>query len=292
MREFKVKPAAAGQRLDVVVAGQYPQFTRSSLGALFDKNMVSVNRIAAKPSHKVKPGDKIVIDETYLNFIPEPINLPVIFEDKDVVVIDKPAGILTHSKGALNLEATVASFIKERITDESLTGNRAGIVHRLDRETSGVIIAAKNRKALRWLQKQFSTRKVKKTYIALVEGVLEPSEAIIDTPLARNPKRPQSFSVLPIGKQAITHYKLINKIVMDNKSYSLAELQPITGRTHQLRVHMAYMGHPIVGDKVYGHGGSPLMLHAKTLEITLPSGLHKIFTAKLPQHLQELVKNG
>ena len=196
MKEFKATPADIGIRLDKVVAATYPKYTRSSLELLFDKGFVSVNKHLAKPSYKVRDKDKISIDETYLMQKPADIELPVIYEDNDVLVIDKPAGILTHSKGALNFEPTVASFIQAKITDESLTGNRAGIVHRLDRATSGVIITAKNQPALSWLQKQFSQRKVKKTYIAIVEGALDPPEAIIDAPIARNPKKPQTFVVM------------------------------------------------------------------------------------------------
>src|SRR5262249_28394801 len=140
---------------------------------------------------------------------PPKISLPIIYEDNDVIVIDKPAGILTHAKGALNTEATVASFIESKLAEDLPKNNRAGIVHRLDRATSGVIITAKHDKALKWLQKQFSTRKTKKLYLAIAEGELEPAEAIIDAPIARNPRKPQTFYVSPIGKPAQTEYKLL-----------------------------------------------------------------------------------
>src|SRR5579862_3342456 len=200
--EYLAKPADAGRRLDVVVADLYPDFTRSSLELLFDKDMVSVDGQAAKAAHKVRPKDKIVVDETYLKSEPLAADLPIIYEDDDVTVINKPAGVLTHSKGALNLEATVASFIKSKINDETLTGNRAGIVHRLDRGTSGVIITAKNSKALKYLQKQFSQRRVKKSYVAVVEGVPQPPQAVIDAPIGRNPKTPQTFKVISSGRPA------------------------------------------------------------------------------------------
>lgn len=289
MQEFMVAPEQAGHRLDIFMAQNYPQFSRSSLESLFDKGMVSVNNEQQKASYRVKPGDQIVIDETYLKREPEPIDLPIIYENEDVIVINKPAGILTHSKGALNLEASVASFIKDKLTDEKLTGNRAGIVHRLDRQTSGVIITAKNTQALHWLQKQFSTRKVKKTYQAIVEGVLDPAEAVIEASIGRNPKKPQTFKVMAAGKPATTHYKSIRQFKKDGKDYTEAELRPQTGRTHQLRVHLAYISHPIVGDYIYGHQERPMMLHAKSLELTLPNRERRVFDAPLPKRFKDFL---
>jgi 23S rRNA pseudouridine1911/1915/1917 synthase len=291
MLEYKAQPAEAGRRLDILVTSLYPQFSRSALEMLFDKDMVTVNGKAAKASYSVRPDDVIQVDETYLTKEPEAIELPIIYEDKDVLVIDKPAGLLTHSKGALNLEPTVASFIKSKITDKEMTGNRAGIVHRLDRGTSGVMITTKNQPALHWLQKQFSQRKVKKTYRAIAEGVLEPAEAIIDAPIARNPKKPQTFKVLALGRPAITQYKVLRQFKKDAKNYSELELKPQTGRTHQLRVHLAYIGHPVVGDSVYGHSEPPILLHAESLELTLPSRERKTFHAQLPAGFKEFIGN-
>lgn len=287
-KEYEVKQVGKKNRLDVFVAEQYPSFTRSALEALFDQKLVQVNGEPAKASHKVKPGDKVSVDETLLKLEPPAIDLPVIYEDNDAIVINKPAGILTHSKGALNLEGTVASFIKPKLKfPRTVLGNRAGIVHRLDRATSGVIITAKNAEALSKLQKQFSKRKAKKAYIAVVEGVLKPEAAIIDAPVARNPAKPQTFKVTASGKPAITEYRTIKSFKKSGKNYSLLELKPRTGRTHQLRVHMSYIGHPIVGDPVYGHGGDSLLLHAESLEITLPDSQRKIFTAPTPERIKE-----
>lgn len=285
MQEYIAGHADAGVRADVYVTSKYPQFTRSALEALFDQKLVQVNGEPAKASHRVKPGDKVSVDETLLKLEPPKIDLPIIYEDNDVLVIDKPAGVLTHSKGALNLEGTVASFIKSKV--KTLEGNRAGIVHRLDRATSGVIITAKSAEALSKLQKQFSKRKAKKTYIAVVEGVLKPEAAIIDAPMARNPAKPQTFKVIASGKPAITEYRTIKSFKKSGKTYSLLELKPQTGRTHQLRVHMSYIGHPIVGDPVYGHGGNSLLLHAESLEITLPDSQRKTFTAEAPERIKE-----
>ena len=289
MLEYAAEPAHAGKRLDVVVASLYPQFTRSSLEQLFDKQMVSVNDRPEKASYKVKDADRIAVDETFIKAEPEPINLPIIYEDADVIVIDKPAGILSHSKGALNYEATVASFIKPKLTDNNLAGNRAGIVHRLDRGTSGVMIAAKHAQALSWLQKQFSQRKVKKTYQAVTEGILEPPEAMIEAPIGRNPKRPQTFKVMAAGKPAITYYKTLHNLKRDGHNFTEVELKPQTGRTHQLRVHLAYIGHPIVGDPVYGHSPQPMLLHAESLELTLPDKSRRTFSSPLPKSFRDFI---
>jgi 23S rRNA pseudouridine1911/1915/1917 synthase len=289
--EHQTRPREAGSRLDVLVASLYPQFTRSALELLFDKDMVAVNGHAAKAAYKVRPEDNIKIDETYLNNVPPKIDLPIIYEDKDVIVINKPAGLLTHSKGALNLEPTVASFIKNKLADTFLTGNRAGIVHRLDRGTTGVIITARSTGSLKWLQKQFSSRKVKKAYLAVAHGTLSPSEAVIDAPIGRNPKRPQSFRVMSGGKAAQTHYKVIREFKKNGNNFSEVELRPMTGRTHQLRIHLAYTGHPIVGDGLYGNNGQPVLLHAKSLELTLPSRQRKVFEAPLPPKFKDFTKD-
>ncbi|HEU5004705.1 MAG TPA: RluA family pseudouridine synthase [Candidatus Saccharimonadales bacterium] len=287
MQEFTVDQGSVGVRADKFVAAQYPQFTRSALEALFDQSLVKVNDKTAKPAHKVKSGDRVIVDETLIKLDPPKIDLPIIYEDENVVVIDKPPGVLTHSKGALNLEGTVASFVRPKVKE--LEGNRAGIVHRLDRATSGVIITAKNPQTLSKLQKQFSNRKAKKVYLALVEGSLDPPEAIIDVPIARNPARPQTFKVSSSGKPAITQYKVLKTFADKDKTYSLVELKPQTGRTHQLRLHMAYIGHPIAGDPIYGHSNDDrLMLHASSLEITLPTSERKVFEAKLPKEFRDV----
>lgn len=278
-------------RADIFVASKYPAFTRSSLELLFDRNLVEINSKPEKPSYRLKAGDKVVVDGRLLSAKPPKISLPVIYEDDDVIVIDKPEGMLTHSKGALNLEATVATFILPKINDETLSGNRAGIVHRLDRGTSGVMIGAKNTRALSKLQKQFSQRKTKKVYNAIVEGVPEQTQALIDAPIERNPKRPQTFRVGANGRSATTEYRVIRTITKKGRDYSLLELKPATGRTHQIRVHLAYIGHPVAGDHVYGQEAEHLYLHAASLEVTLPSSERKVFTAPPPKYFNEFLGN-
>ncbi len=290
MLQLRVKDSDKAKRVDVFIAKKLPEFTRSSLSRLFDKNLVLANGQTVKASYRLREGDKVDVDISLLTTRPANIELPIMYEDEDVIVLNKPAGVLTHSKGALNTEATVASFIASKLTDKNLVGNRAGIVHRLDRATSGVIITARNGKTLNWLQKQFSTRKVKKTYLAITEGSVNPSEAIIDAPIKRNPKKPQTFKVGAEGKPAQTKYKVIETFKKSGRDYSLLELNPQTGRTHQLRVHLKYIGHPVVGDRVYGHAGGNLYLHASSLELTLSSGRKMKFEVPETKIFKEFTK--
>ncbi|MBX4201898.1 RluA family pseudouridine synthase [Candidatus Saccharibacteria bacterium] len=288
MAQFRANKTDVGVRADIFIARRYPRYTRSSLEKLFKDRSVTIDGNPIRPSYKIKTTDRIAVDEQLINATPPKITLPVIYEDNNVIVINKPAGVLTHSKGALNTEATVASFIRPEV-DSELEGNRAGIVHRLDRATSGVIIAAKNKNALNWLQKQFSARKTKKVYAALVDGVPEPNEAIIDLPVARNPRKPQTFYVSADGKPAQTYYQTIKSFTDKQRTCSLMLLKPRTGRTHQIRVHLAYIDHAVVGDAIYGKPGPHLMLHAKSLELTLPDRTRQTFEAGLPTYMEEFI---
>lgn len=278
----------AGMRLDSFVALSMPRLSRAYARTLCDTGKVLVNGADRKAGHKLKPGDEVAIDydEAELDVIPD-IDLPILYEDDDCVVINKPAGVLTHTQGAFNQEATVASFLRGKFKGDVGSGERAGVVHRLDRATSGVIIGAKNQLALSWLQKQFAQRKVHKTYVTVVEGHMRQQEALIDMPIERNPKAPATFRVGVNGKAAVTHYQVLD----EGKHYSMLELKPETGRTHQLRVHLAKIGHPIVGDPLYGSGqyGDRLFLHALSLEITLPSRERRTFSAPLPPEFKEQI---
>ncbi len=277
--------AEAETRIDLFVA-KNAGISRSLSNSLVEQGKVSVNdTVVTKTSTKLKPDDVVTIDFELAKqtAIPD-IALPILYEDADCIVVEKPAGLLTHSKGAFNPEATVATFVASKLHD--LDGARGGIVHRLDRITSGVMICAKTPEAMSWLQKQFSERKTTKTYLAIVEGRPDPTEAIIDMPIERNPKKPQTFRVGANGKPAQTSYRILES----NNTHSLVELQPKTGRTHQLRVHMSYLKHPILGDVLYGaKPGKRVYLHARSLEITLPSKERKVFTSDLPKSFNEMV---
>ncbi|HVV26083.1 MAG TPA: RluA family pseudouridine synthase [Candidatus Saccharimonadales bacterium] len=278
--------APQAERLDQYVVRQLPKLSRAAAVRLIESDQVLVNgKPNSKAGYKIRPNDTIEITRQAAADQPVPtIDLPVIYEDKACVVINKPAGLLSHSKGAFNPEATVATWLKSRVT--GMDGERAGIVHRLDRATSGVMICAKTPEALSWLQKQFSQRRVKKVYRAVVSGVLAQEQAIIDMPIERNPRQPQTFRVGANGKPAVTGYKVLKT----NGRLSLLELRPETGRTHQLRVHLNHLGHPILGDRLYGGAKAErLFLHAESLEVTLPNKKRQIFTAPVPKIFEEIV---
>ncbi len=290
------------QRLDQKVVELIPELSRAYGAKLIDQGKVRVNGvIEQKAGYKLRVDDRVAVDFDVkeLGGIPE-IELEIIYEDDDCVVIDKPLGLLTHSKGVFNPEPTVATWLRshcanaatvnkpENEDDEVKPNTRAGIVHRLDRATSGVMICAKTPEALSWLQKQFAQRRTKKTYFAVVEGVPSNLEAIIDMPIERNPKAPATFRVGNLGKASKTHYK----VVSSNDTHSLLELKPETGRTHQLRVHLAHIGYPIVGDTLYnGQKADRLYLHAAQLEITIVAGHErKVFDSVLPQPFKSMTQ--
>ncbi len=253
-------------RLDHLLVEQYPEYNRSSLQTFIKSGFVTVNNIiTTKPNSKVEKDAKIELNVPLAEKLPP--RPPVIYEDDHVLVLNKPAGLLSMAKGEYCPEPTLEDY--------------GLLVHRLDRDTSGVVILAKDSATQKMLRKQFQDRKTHKTYYAVVDGHPKLAEAMIDLPIARNLKRPTTFQVNQNGKSSQTYYKVLQQ----NDKYSLIELKPTTGRTHQLRVHLKYLGTPIVGDVVYGTPDQRLFLHAKDLEITIPGqdgGERKIFTAELP----------
>jgi len=233
-------------------------------------------------------------DEREPDFIvPQDIQLEIIYEDENCVVINKAQGMVVHP-GAGNRQGTLVNALCFRKLKSGInfTGIRPGIVHRLDKETSGVIIAAYNDETHVFLARQFLKRKTRKTYIAIIYGTPKEKTGRIETFIARDPKNRKRFTVSSSGKTAVTFYKVIKTW----GNYSLVFLRPKTGRTHQLRVHMRFLGHPIIGDPVYGCDdnkfmGSSLMLHSKKLEITLP-GEEKphIFSSDIPERFLKVIK--
>ncbi len=284
MYKIKVTEELKGKRTDKLLAEQLPQFPRAALSKLFSQELVLLNDIPTRPGIKVKIGDSLSADLSPLDIKIEDIDLPIIYEDENILVIDKPSGVISHARGRYFDEPSVASFVRQKTGQK---GERSGIVHRLDRATSGVMITAKNQETLSMLQKQFSQRKVYKSYLALIEGSLPTEEGIIDMPIGRNPKVPQTFHVTPAGKNALTRYKVLQQ----GKNYSLVELRPETGRTHQLRVHLAELKRPILGDALYkGAPADRLMLHAASLEITIPTSKRKVFTSNIPSEFNNFIE--
>lgn len=254
-------------RLDILMKEIYKSYNRSTLQKFIESGFATVDgEVVNKPNTKVERGVKLdlKVPEVMKNADLRP---EVIYEDGNVLVVNKPSGLLSEAKGEYCPECTLADY---------------GLVaHRLDRDTSGVMILAKSEEVQKFLKKQFQDRKVHKIYYAVVPGQLKLDEARIDLPMLRDLKRPTTFRVDANGKEAETFYKVLRS---DGK-HSLVELRPTTGRTHQLRVHMKYLGHPIVGDTVYGgEKADRLYLHAGSLEITLPGGVRKVFTVDLPEN--------
>jgi len=272
-------------RLDAKLVEQYPDKSRSQLQRYISLGLVKVDgEVTQTTKQNVNETSKIELslpaDVDYTNE-----TLAVIYKDENVVVIDKPAGILTHAKGKENEEFSVSKFLEQFYTGPDTDNNRVGIVHRLDRATSGVIIGIRNPDSLKYIQKQFAKRTTKKIYTAVVEGHLDQKEAVIDLPIDRNPAKPSSFRVHSNGKSAQTSYKVLR----ESAKYSLVELRPRTGRTHQLRVHLKYLKHPIVGDIVYGRESERMYLHAQSLELTLPGGKRMVFKSKVPDSFSTLL---
>lgn len=271
------------KRLDIELATRYPKNSRSTWQKYIKAGYISVDdKIITSPRYELSDIDNIAINIPDITDYSQN-ELPIIYLDDNVIVVNKPCGVLTHSKGALNDEFTVAEFFRQ-YTTYNLDTNRPGIVHRLDRDTSGVIIGARNPETAEMLQKQFADRKTKKIYYAVLSGIPKLAKANIDLPIGRNPSAPSTFRVDSNGKPAHTKYE----VIINNGKYALVKLEPHTGRTHQLRVHMKYLNTPILGDKIYGKPADRLYLHAASLEITIPISQRKTFTAPIPDELLRL----
>lgn len=272
------------RRLDTVLAERHPDISRSTWQKYIKAGNVAVNNMpVTSPKAEVTEADAIEVtipDNTDYSAY----TLPVVYMDDNVIVVNKPAGILTHSKGALNDEFTVADFFR-RYTTVGLDTNRPGIVHRLDRDTSGIIIGARTQEGFDILKAQFADRKAKKWYYAVTDGNLKMDAARIDIPMARDPKHPSKFRSDVNGKAAITEYEVIGR----EGKHDLVRLHPLTGRTHQLRVHLAYLGTPIHGDRVYGKPADRLYLHAAKLELTIAPETRKTFTSPVPAEFFKVV---
>jgi len=269
-------------RLDSELAKRYPENSRSTWQKYIKAGHVSVNgKVVDFSKYDVADMDNISVSTPDMpDFSKE--ELPIVYIDDNVIVINKPSGVLSHAKGAINEEFTAADFFR-RYSSYNIGTNRPGIIHRLDRDTSGVMIGARNEDTAIMLQKQFSDRKTKKIYYAILDGVPKIAKANINLPIERNPSAPSTFRVGSNGKAALTKYE----VLASNDKYSLVRLEPKTGRTHQLRVHMKYINTPILGDKIYGKSASRLYLHARSLEITIPSGDRRTFVVPIPTELMD-----
>jgi 23S rRNA pseudouridine1911/1915/1917 synthase len=294
--DFTIEEKDLGERLDRVIAQTVSDLSRSVVQRLIKKAQVTVNGRLSKPSYCVEPGDRIVIHvpkDKPLETLPESIPLDIIYEDDDLLVVNKPAGMVVHPAYGHRSGTLVNAVLAHCPKTENVGGaDRAGIVHRLDKDTSGVILVAKSQETHTALQHQFKKRQVDKTYLALVEGHPEPRQGIIDAPIGRNKRHRKQMAIVRSGRQAQTAYHVV-KLFENN---SLVKVKPKTGRTHQIRVHMAWLGYPVVGDRVYGYRKQPLLksrhfLHAHELKLTHPvSEAPLSFTAPLPKELDDLLR--
>ncbi len=297
MNKLIVDSSHAGQRLDRFLAESLAAFSRSRLQALIRDGFVKVNGNPARPRDVVRRGDSIEWREpeiTKIDAEPEPMDLDILFEDDDLLVINKPAGLVVHP-GAGHQQHTLVNALLAHCKNLSGIGGkeRPGIVHRLDKETSGALVIAKNDATHRDLAKQFADRAIGKIYLALVAGAPRKSFGTIEAPIARHPVHRKKMSVAQrAGRSARTEYR----VVRSSGDASLVECTIHSGRTHQIRVHLHHLGHPVLGDKLYGGkraGNFPRqMLHAWKLSFRHPrTGKTMNFTAPIPQDLEAVLNS-
>lgn len=284
-------------RLDAYIAKMKSDISRTMIQKLIEEGNILVNGKSKKISYKVQIGDEIELnipEAKEIELKAENIPVEVVYEDNDIIVVNKPKGMVVHPANG-NPDGTLVNAIMAMCKD-SLSGIggeiRPGIVHRLDKDTSGLLIVAKNDKAHINMSEQIKNREVKKIYIALVRGVVSENEATINMPIGRSTKDRKKMAVRKDGKEAVTHFKVLKRY---NK-YTLLEVKIDTGRTHQIRVHMAEIGHPVVGDMVYSNGKNEFgvegqMLHAKSLDFRHPiTGKQMHLEAELPEYFEKVLE--
>jgi len=294
-RVIEIRAKHDSSRLDKFLAEALPDLSRSYIQKLIAAGQISVNDGLPKPSDSVQAGDSIIVrvpPPQPLQVLAEPIPLAIVYEDADVLVVDKPAGMVVHPAHGHHTGTLVNALLAHCSELSGIGGTaRPGIVHRLDKDTSGLIVVAKNDLAHRTLQRQFRRRQVTKTYLALVEGLVTASTGLIDAPIGRDPKERKRMAVVPDGREARTDYRVLEAFAQ----HTFLEAHPITGRTHQIRIHLASIGHPIVGDRVYGYRKQRLplerhFLHAAHIAFNLPSSRERIeLQSQLPEDLTMLL---
>jgi len=288
------------ERLDKFLVGLLQEFSRSRIQGLIADGCVDVNGLAAKKAgQSLESGSNVTVripPPAPTTLIPEDIPLNIVFEDDDLIVINKPAGMVVHPAAGHSSGTLVNAVLGYDPDLEGIGGEeRPGVVHRLDKETSGLILLAKNERAHRWLQDQFRLRKVEKTYLALVDGKPPSPSGRVEAFIGRDPKQRKKMAIVSEnkGRESISNYKTVE--VFDK--HTLLEFHPQTGRTHQIRLHCAFLKCPIVGDKVYGRKNSTIelgrhFLHAYRLRIILPNEIEPIqFEAPLPEELERVLND-
>lgn len=298
---FEAGPEAAGQRLDRFLTGQPPFLSRSQVQRLMDKGLVMINAQSARPSYRLRPGDlikMIVPPPESVALLPEPIPLDIVYEDEDLLVINKPAGLVVHPAVG-HRRGTLVNALLDHCPDLPGIGGylRPGIVHRLDKDTSGLMLVSKSDFAHQGLADQLKARQIKRKYLALVHGEVLAEQGLIDAPLGRDPRERKRIAVVHGGRDARTHYRVKERF----SGYTLLDVALETGRTHQIRVHLAYIGYPVAGDPAYGprrHSGTgnPLnlpgqALHAYRIVFTHPRTAEALaFESPLPPVFSEALE--
>ena len=298
MKEYIIKSDTQNIRLDKVIAILDQELSRSMIQKMLDDGKILVNGKKEKASYKTKLNDKISVEEVIAKEIElkaEDIPVEVIYEDSYIIVVNKPKGMVVHPANG-NPDGTLVNAIMN-ICKDSLSGIggeiRPGIVHRIDKDTSGLLIIAKNDKAHINLSEQIKNREITKKYVALVRGVIKENNATIDMPIGRSDKDRKKMAVKKDGKNAVTHFDVIKRY----NGYTYLDIKIDTGRTHQIRVHLAEIGYPIIGDGVYSNGRNPFgvegqMLHAKSLEFKHPiTGKIMKLEAPLPEYFEDVLRN-
>jgi 23S rRNA pseudouridine1911/1915/1917 synthase len=293
--EFQTDEASIDLRVDKYLNKKFEDKSRSYMQGLIEEGLVKVNGKEVKSNYKVKAGDRISVnipEPVELDVKAEDIKLDVIYEDSDVIVVNKPQGMVVHPAVG-NYSGTLVNALLSHCSDLSGINGvmRPGIVHRIDKDTSGVLVVAKNDNAHSKLSEQLKDHSMTRVYIALVEGRIKNDSGTVDAPLGRHPVDRLRYAVVKEGKRAVTHYEVIERY----SNTTLVQCKLETGRTHQIRVHMAYIGHPLVGDPVYGVKKQKFklegqLLHAKILGFYHPTtGEYMEFESPLPEHFNKVL---
>ncbi len=295
IKEVIIDENSKNMRLDLFLSHYIEGKSRSHIQGLIEESQVKINEIVKKSNYKLKIGDKVHItipDPVGLDIEPEDIALDIVYEDKDVILVNKPQGMIVHPASGVYTGTLVNALLKHCKDLSGINGvTRPGIVHRIDKDTSGILIVAKNDISHNKLAEQFKNHSMTRAYIALVEGRVKNDEGTIDAPLGRHPIERVKIAIIKDGKRAVTHYRVLERF----KNNTLVECELETGRTHQIRVHMAYVGHPLVGDPVYGHKKQRFnlngqMLHAKKLGFIHPTmNKYMEFESNLPNYFEKVL---
>ena len=301
-----MKVSGEKMRVDKYLALRMPDVSRSKLQKMIQSGSVLVNGVCVKASYVLKEGDDVSVKEVESGEVKlkkEDIDLKVLYECEDFMVIEKPAGVVVHPGEGSHMKGTVVNALFDKIDEDVGEVGRPGIVHRLDKDTSGVLIVAKTKRGYKHFVEQFKGRKMQKVYLTLVKGVPEHKEGVIDSPISRNVRSRKKMGLVSEreGRKAISRYKIVKEYETLKGSFvSLVEVQIETGRTHQIRVHMAGIGYPVVGDNTYGMGSfnrrfkekfglKRQFLHAKELEFVDLDGKKKKIVSDLPRDLSEVL---